>query len=257
MLIRFFIILAFSPESGLGIDTGVERLNHDFELRFEVDGTKYQVSKVLFDVGADATCSSGTRVFRVIDKTNPGEVSRVLKDSWSEQREGGRRPEHEIVQAVRKALGDGPFNNHFVNTLGHCFIRNATLDNICAILSRRGSDGRATYSVATLNPQHPGPGNHERTYTPEISIAVADQIPFLAPKPRKWKAYPIHPRLRYQVVYEQEGVSLYRGISPHQTFRSLENVIEGTPNLLPAATEERNSESMHRPTSFTLQRVRP
>ena len=76
------MILAFSHESDLGIDTEIERLTHDFELRFEIGKTKYQVSKVLFDAGADATCSSGTRVFRVVDKTSLSGVSRVVKDSW-------------------------------------------------------------------------------------------------------------------------------------------------------------------------------
>ena len=116
-------------------------------------------------------------------------------------REGGRRPEHEIVQSVREALGGGCFNNHFVNILGHRFIRNPTLDKICEILSRRGSDGRVTYSVESLNPQNFAPSDHERAYTPGGSSTVADQIHFLTPRPRKGKD-PIHPRLCYQIVYE-------------------------------------------------------
>lgn len=227
MLVRFFIILAFSPESDLGIDTRIERLNHDFELRFEIANIKYQVSKVLFDVGADATCSSGTRVFRAIDKTNPGEIRRVVKDSWVEQREGGRCPEHEIVQKIRKSLGDERFNNHFVNTLGHCFIRNLTLDNVCKILSRRGLDGGFTYSVESLDPQHHGQSNHEKAYTPQSTSWVENQLQFVTPKLRRRESRPIHPRLRYQVVYEEEGTSLYQVTSPQQMFRSLENVIKG------------------------------
>lgn len=227
MLVRFFIILAFSSESDLGIDTGIERLDHDFELRFEIDKTKYRVSKVLFDVGADATCSSGTRVFRVIDETSPSKIYRVVKDSWVEQREGGRCPEHEIVQTVRNALGDECFNNHFVNTLGHCFIRNPALDNICKILSSRKPDGGVPYSVEPLNPQYRGRGDHEKVYTSQSTTTVVDQLPFLTPTLRRAESRPFHPRLRYQVVYEEEGKSLYQVAPPLQIFRSLENVVKG------------------------------
>lgn len=227
MLIRFYIILAFSPESGLGIDAGIERLNHDFELRFKIDDTEYQVSEVLFDVGADATCSSGTRVFRVIDKANSNEIYRVVKDCWVEQREGGRPPEHEIVQAVRRALGDEHFNDHFVNTLGHCFIRNLALENICKTLSRIRSDGWVTYSVEPLNPQYHGRSDSMKVYALQSTVTVANQIPFLTPKPRQGRSHQIHPRSRYQVVYEQVGTSLYQVTSPHQIFRSLENIIKG------------------------------
>lgn len=163
----------------------------------------------------------------MIHKTNSNEIYRVVKDSWVEQREGGRRPEHEIVQTVHKAMGDKRFNDHFMNTLGHCFVRNPALDNICKILSKRGSDGRVTYLVESLNPQHHGRSDHEKVYTPQSTTTVENQIPLLTPKPWQGEPRPIHPRLRYQVVYEQEGTSLYRAASPHQVFRALENVIKG------------------------------
>ena len=67
-LIRFFIILVTSA-TDLALNTKIERVGgYDFDFQFHIQGAEYNVSMLLYDIGADAQCGRGTWVFEVEDK---------------------------------------------------------------------------------------------------------------------------------------------------------------------------------------------
>ncbi|KAF9645072.1 hypothetical protein BDM02DRAFT_3263161 [Thelephora ganbajun] len=117
-LINFFLILASSDATELGFDTNIKWISDtsDFDLGFTINGKVYETSRLLYDIGADAPYSCGTRVFEV--KCKATQETRVIKDCWIEDRKG-KEVEHTIVHKIKTAIGPDEFVNYFVDIIGH------------------------------------------------------------------------------------------------------------------------------------------
>jgi len=195
-LIRFFVILALSRDSDLGIDTNIGAVDvYNSKFTFTINGAMYQTSKCLYDSGAKGVCGRGTRAFEAyID----GEATAlVIKDCWLEDRED-KALEHETAAEVRTAMGQEEFRRSFVDVRGHRVTRNVTLDRICEILQQEFSEQEGFYVVPLRWPRQPT-------------------------EPKK----PPRPRFRYQIVYEERGDSFYHITSLQKAYRDLNEVTKG------------------------------
>ena len=229
-LIHFFSILAFSSESELGFDTEIERVNNsDFELRFCVEEVRYLTSGVLFDIGADATCGRGTRVFEAyqeVQEDDENKVPCIVKDCWVEDCEG-KCMEHEIIQQVRGKICSEKFREHFVDFCGYRKTTNEPLDRFCRILTNK------TFNVQDVQEWSETlvwtvAAKHHTNYTKSGQAFVSDQRSHLRPTPPPARPQRLpHPRFRYQIVYTEKGTSLHCVTSLSNTFRHLAQVTDG------------------------------
>jgi len=192
-LIRFFVILALSSDSDLGIDTNIGAINvYNSKFTFTIHGATYQTSKCLYDSGAKGVCGRGTRAFEAyIDGEG---TALVIKDCWLEAR-GDRALEHEAVAKVRTAMGQEGFRGGFIDVCGHRVTRNVTLDRVCEILEREFSEQEGFYVVPLHWSRQP-----------------------MEPKE------PPRPRFRYQIVYEERGDSFYHITSLQKAYLDLNEV---------------------------------
>ncbi|KAF9646538.1 hypothetical protein BDM02DRAFT_3270901 [Thelephora ganbajun] len=199
--IKFFAILATSSATDLGFDTNIKRIGDcDFDLQFNIQGTEYNTSMLLYNVGADIPCGRGTWVFEVVDQETK-EV-RAIKDCWVENRRG-KHMEHEIVATDTS----GGFQ-------GVCDILSKeefkSLDNFypqLLVLARTNS--KPIYSRFVGN-STPNRSHHSRRSPPPTQLAPT---------------IPPHPRFRYQVVYSNRGISLFEVTSLEKVFVYLDQTV--------------------------------
>ena len=196
MLIRFFVILALSSDSDLGIDTNIGVVDiYKSEFTFEINRGMYRTSECLYDNGAKDMCGRGTRAFAVhVDgKATP----LVIKDCWLEDQKD-ETLEYDTVEKVRSAMGLEEFRRRFVDVCGYRVTRNATLDRVCEILQQDFNEQGGFYAV-----------------------------------PFHWYSHPIElkqpprPRFRYQILYKEKGDSFYHITSLQKAYLDLNEVTKG------------------------------
>ena len=178
----------------LGFDTNIKRIGEgDFDVSFTIQQTEYHASRLLSHLGAEEVTGRGTRVFEVKDRE--GNV-RVIKDSWIEDRPG-TQVEHEIAAEIRDKMGNN-FSKYFVNICGHHKTDTSRpLRNICEFLERGAPKMLHAPHLLVPAPDTRAKRNiHERDNYKKL---------FTGPAPQD----PPHPRFRYQVVYEENGTSLF------------------------------------------------
>ena len=210
-LLNFFVLLATSSEVDLGFDTEIKRIGQrDLDLQFTIQGTEYHTLRPLY-IGANATTGQGTRVFEVIDQTT-GKV-RVIKDSWVEDCPG-RKMEHEIAADIRNKVGGTGFHKHFVGICGYRKTEvSGGFNSICDIFEN------GTFIAHRLQPRLLVPAPN----TPRNGIADEDH--FLQPTlSERTLGYP---RFRYQVVYDEKGISLLDMVSLVTAFKHLGQAADG------------------------------
>lgn len=231
-MIRFFSILAFSEPHALGYSDSITRQQDgDFDLLIGMDdkGEKYHVKEMLSDIGADAMCSRGTRVFRVLLKDHSSEV-KVLKISWIEEGAANSK-EADIADEIREEMGNDEFSKHFVQVEKDFTPRNAMLERIFEVLlpaQRVGLslsprlipiDGQEAIEQAPIPPKsphhyyqgkipmvYPIPPQATRLFQPTTKIKFPDR------------------RFEYRVLYPEVGISLYSIPSLGYGFESLVDV---------------------------------
>ncbi|KAF9783771.1 hypothetical protein BJ322DRAFT_1066999 [Thelephora terrestris] len=217
-LIRFFVLLATSSATDLGFDTTIKRVGpDDFDLQYDIEGSKYNFSRLLYDIGADAPCGRGTWVFEV--KIEGGDEVRVLKDCWAENREGEQR-EHEIVAGIKETMEQDDFLKYFVDICGHRETETSGgFHEVCNILTERSFE-----VMDNIRPQ-------ALTLTDNITTGSSIPNQHRHPDryaPSSWLApeVPPHSRFRYQVVYQEEGTPLYGVTSLEKAFKYLGQTVD-------------------------------
>lgn len=229
-LVHFFVILASSDKTELGFDTNIKRISEtsDFVLSFTVDKKVYNTSCLLYDIGADAPYSRGTWVFEVKDQEDQG--IRVIKDCWVEDRPG-KDAEHIIAGNIKQKMGEVTFNKYFVNIIGHRrtdptggFLR------VCEMLKKErfGPEPRSLGCLCLypLVPIEEKKSSYNQSAGNQISNQDRHLTPNLSGDPKKQK-HTIHPRFRYQIIYEEKGESLYQVTSLADLIHHLAHVTLG------------------------------
>ncbi|KAF9783769.1 hypothetical protein BJ322DRAFT_1066990 [Thelephora terrestris] len=225
-LIRFFVLLATSSATDLGFDTTIKRVGPgDFNLQYDIEGSKYNFSRLLYDIGADAPCGRGTWVFEV--KIEGENEARVLKDCWVENREG-KQMEHEIVAGIRETMKHDDFHRHFVNICGHLKTETSGwFREFCNILNEGTFEAKDNFRPQALILIRP---NSKSIYDPMStggSVPNQNRHPdMLAPTTRPAPEVPPHSRFRYQVVYQEEGTTLYGVTSLEKAFKYLGQTVD-------------------------------
>ena len=210
MLLKFFILLATASETDLGFDTNIKRVGKtDYDVQFTIEGKDYCASSLLSDIGADTPSGQGTWVFEVTGKEKT--KVHVIKDRWIEDRLG-KQMEHQIVVEIKGDIDDDEeFHKHFIGICG--YRRTDTsgwFSDICEVLK----------NPALMPGEHsehfefwllvPAPSTQKPLYTGPGKASVADQGHLLHSTPTKPAPQNLpHPRFRYQVVYDERGISLF------------------------------------------------
>ena len=133
---------------------------------------------------------------------------RAIKDCWIEERHA-KRMEHDIVAEIKRNMGDyQKFCKHFIDICGHRkTYTSGGFNRVCAILEN------GTFELAE--------GSVLQLLAPTLE----------APKPTPTKPAterPPHPRFRYQVVYDEKGISLFEVASFAEAFVHIGRAMEGT-----------------------------
>jgi hypothetical protein len=219
-LLKFFILLATASEADLGFDTNIRSVGEtDFDLQYTIEGRQYRTSVLLYDIGASTLTDRGTWVFEVIDQETK-EVH-VIKDCWLEDPPGGQM-EHEIAAEIKNDMGDEKFCKHFVDISG--YRRTDTsggFNSVCKILETRTfmPEDRSEPLLLIPAPDIPKPvGSAENS--------VVDHRLYPTPAKRTPRNLP-HPQFRYQIVYDEKGVSLFEVTSFAEVFMYLGQAAEG------------------------------
>jgi len=209
-LLKFFIILATASETDLGFDTNIKRVGEsNFDLEFTVRGRTYHTSKLLCDIGANVMTGQGTWVFKVNDQET--EEVRVIKDCWLEDRPGGQM-EHEVVAEIKTIMGDKEFRKNFIDIDGHRkTYESGRLNSVCEILENRTSENSEPDFVVHV-PCAPQSSYHHR-FQPDPVEWVSNDLP--------------HPRFRYQVVYNEAGISLFQVTSFADAIKHIGQAADG------------------------------
>jgi len=163
----------------------------DFDLSFTVEGKVYETSRLLYDIGADAPYSCGTRVFEAEGKGT--KEIRVIKDRWMEDRVE-EEVEYMTAHKIKMAMGPDTFATHFVDIVGHQRTDpTGGFLNVHKMLKENRFSLRGGYEGLVWDREHT-----------------------------------IHPRFRYQVVYKEKGQSLYQVTSLKEVFKHLYHVTAST-----------------------------
>ena len=195
-LIQFFVILALSSDSDIGVDTNIGVVDiYNSEFTFTIDGAMYQTSNCLYDSGARGMCGRGTRTFEA--HVDGKATALVIKDYWLEDRED-KALEHDTVEKVRSAMGQEEFRRAFIDVCGYNIARNATLDRVCDILQQDFNEQEGFYAVPLRWSRRPA-------------------------EPKR----PPRPRFRYQIVYKEKGDPFYHITSLQKAYLDLNEVTKG------------------------------
>lgn len=208
----------------LGINTNIESVGvTDVDLKFTIQGTGYRASKLLYDLGADTATGGGTRVFEVIDQRT--KKVRVIKDCWVEDR-AQKRMEHEIVVGIKQDVNnDEDFHKHFINICG--YRRTDTSGGFDKLLKGLNT---GTFEKVDLQPRD----IRKSVYCASAEDRAPNQGGYLLQTPAE-RAPPILPcpRFRYQVVYDEKGVSLFEVPSFADIFVHIVQAADGMSQPIP------------------------
>jgi len=132
---------------------------------------------------------------------------RVIKDCWIEERYA-KRMEHDVAAEIKRGMGDYQKScKHFIDICGHRkTYTSGGFNKVCKVLEN-GTFKLAEGFVLQLLASTPA-----------------------APKPTPTKLTserPPHPRLHYQVVYSEKGISLFEVTSFEEVFAHIGQVTEG------------------------------
>lgn len=188
MLLSFFILLATSSEADLGFNTSIRRVGSlDFNLEFTIQHRRFCVLELLYNSGVTPACGRGTWVFKVKDEMT-GEVC-VIKDCWVEDY-AGRQMEHEVVAMIKEKMGDKVFCDHFIDISGYC--RTDTAGGFARICQM--------FPIRPFTPSPQPLVSIFQSSNPQQPPLAAEPVPMILP----------HPCFHYQVIYNEEGESLYQ-----------------------------------------------
>ena len=192
-----------------------------FDLQFNIQGAEYNVSELLYDIGADAPCGRGTWVFEVEDKVTR-EV-RVLRDCWAED-----HMEHGILAGIKEVISADDFLKYFVGICGHCKTDiSGGFQKVCNVLTQRTFEVLNGFKPQPLVLVCPRP---KPIYTELAGNSNPNQSHHSnrsPPTTRPAPGIPPCPRFRYQVIYCEKGVSLYEVASLAEVFKSLDQIVDG------------------------------
>jgi hypothetical protein len=163
-------------------------------------------------------------VFKAVDKQK-GDV-RVIKDCWVDMRRTDRT-EKEIVKGIKDAIGSQYFLEHFVDICGDRRTdASGGFQKLMDVLANKTFEAMDNYEVQSLvmARSNRAPVYAESLGSPNRNHHAGRSSP---PTPRAPKVPP-HPRFRYQVVYREQGVSLYEVNSLEEVFEYLDDVVDGT-----------------------------
>jgi hypothetical protein len=220
-LLKFFTILATSSGEDLGFDTNIEKVGEsDFDIQFSIDGKKYHTTKLLFDIGADAPTGRGSRVFEVDDPGTGGK--RVIKDCWVEDRPG-KEMEHSIVVGIKMRMDEKEFCQHFIDVHGHHKKEmSGRFGEVWKLLNTETSKSTEGIETEPLIP----PIQPTSAYA--VGTSVANQDHLLQPTENEPPPSHLpHPRFRYQIIYEEKGISLFEVPSFGDVFVYISEATEG------------------------------
>jgi len=132
---------------------------------------------------------------------------RVIKDCWIEERRA-KRMEYDIVAEIKRDMGDyQKFYKHFIDTCGHRkTYTSGGFNRVCKVLEN------GTFELA------------EEFLLQLLSLSSA--APKLTPTKLASERPPL-PRLHYQVVYCEKGVSLFEVASFAEVFVHIHRATEG------------------------------
>ena len=156
----------------------------------------------------------------LVSDINTNEV-RVIKDCWVELR-NGRQTEGQIVQEIKKKIQN--FSTHFIDIIED---RKPDapkgLRSLCDILVHRKFQPTEDFKPLVFIPVRSRSAYSQQAGTPNQNH-LSEQ-----PTPRSKLApnFPPHPRFRYQVVYCEQGSSLYEAGSLENVFEYLAQTVEG------------------------------
>ena len=123
--------------------------------------------------------------------------------------------EHDIVTEIKSDMDDEMFRKHFIDICGHHRTdMSGGFDRVCKILENRTFVPRDRFEPQMLVPATDTP---KPTYDPAASVADQDHRLQSAPT-RPAPEHPPHPRFRYQVVYDERGMSLFEVASFAEAF---------------------------------------
>ncbi|KAF9646647.1 hypothetical protein BDM02DRAFT_3270848 [Thelephora ganbajun] len=154
---------------------------------------------------------------------------RVIKDCWVEDRPG-KQVEHDIVTEIKKSMDDQTFREYFIDICGYRKTdTSGGFDSVCKILEKRTFMPREKFEPQYLVPASVNP---KPIYADSARDSIADQDHRLQPSSTKRAPNnPPHPRLRYQVVYEEKGISLFEVTSFAEVFLHIGRATEGLHHL--------------------------
>jgi len=216
-LLKFFILLATSSSEDLGLDTSIKRIGGgDFDLQFTIQETAYHTSRLLYDIDVGTAIGQGIRVFDAVDQKTG--VARAIKEYWVESYPR-REMEHDVVSRIKGDMADGEdFCKRFIDICGH---QNAdtsrAFDSLCKILNTETLMLRDLFGPQFLIPA---------TDSPEL--VLTHQPHLYEPALTKWTPVnPSKPRSRYQAVYGESGISLFKVASFTGVFAHLGQAADG------------------------------
>lgn len=214
----------------LGFDTNIRNIGAaDVSFEFTIQGTGYRTLRLLYELGADTVTGKGTRVFEVIDQRTK-EV-RVIKDCWVEDH-AGNQMEHEVVAGIRRGVNnDENFHKHFINICGYQKTdTSGGFDRLCKVLKTEtfgGVDFRSWHTTPITDFQKP-------VYHPSAEDMTPNQGGYLLQTPAEHTpATPPRSRSRYQVVYDEKGISLFEVPLLADVFKYLVQATDGMSQTVP------------------------
>jgi len=114
--------------------------------------------------------------------------------------------EHDIVTEIKSDMGDEMFDEHFIGICGHHKTdMSGGFGRVCKILENRTFVPRDQPEPQILVPatDTPKPISNPAAPIPDQDHRLRSASTPLAPE------HPPHPRFRYQVVYDERGMSLF------------------------------------------------
>ena len=175
---------------------------------------------LLYDIGVDSPNGRGGRVFEAEDRKTKGKY--VIKDCWIEERPG-RELEHDIVKKIKADMGDEDFNKYIIGIRAHQkTVMSEGFGDICDFLRNRTFRSNEESALKTFVPV----STPKQSHTSDAPVANQDN----RLKPTKTihaLERPPQPRSRYQIVYEERGISLFEVTSFQMVFIHIGQAMEG------------------------------
>jgi hypothetical protein len=160
-------------------------------------------------------------VFEVDDPGTGGK--RVIKDCWVEDRPG-KEMEHSIVTGIKMGMDRKEFCGHFIDVhTHHKKEMSGRFGEMWKLLNAETSKFTEGIETEPLVP----PIQPTSAYA--VGTSVANQDHLLQPTESKPPPSHLpHPRFRYQIVYEEKGISLFEVPSFGDVFLYISEAAEGT-----------------------------